>query len=166
MLSGAKHLLFLTEKEPNSRSFAPLRITPIVGVPSRRQMKKPLIALVAFVVIAFTLIAVFRRRTVDRLEVSEGPASAKKQRIRNFWGLYNKANTLRLQGAYAEAAVAYQECLRLNPKHEDSLYYLGSCFEELGNYNEAASTYRKLIIVNPSSGRACSELGNTLSGYR
>ena len=126
-------------------------------------MKKPLIVLAILVVTAFTLVAVLRRRAVDRLEVGEGPASAEKERIRNFWETYNKANTLRLQSAYAEAASAYLQCLRLNPSHEDSLYYLGSCFEELGDYTQAAATYRKLITVNAASGRAFSELGNTLS---
>ena len=126
-------------------------------------MKKPLIVLAILVVTSFTLVAVLRRRAVDRLEVGEGPASAEKERIRNFWETYHKANTLRLQSAYAEAASAYLECLRLNPSHEDSLYYLGSCFEELGDYTQAAATYRKLIAVNAASDRAFSELGNTLS---
>ena len=126
-------------------------------------MKRPLIGLTLFVLLAFAFIAGLRRGASDRSEIGDTLPSAEKQRIRNFWELYSKANTLRLQTAYAKAASVYQKCLRLNPGHEDSLYYLGSCFEELGEYTQAAATYRKLITVNAASSRGFSELGSILS---
>ncbi len=126
-------------------------------------MKRSLILLAALVLVAFALIAIVKRRTAERWSAAEALADADKQRIRTFWQTYNTANALRLQGSFAEAVPAYRECSRLNPKHEDSLYYLGTCLEELGEYAEAATTYRKLIALNPLSGRAYSELGNTLS---
>jgi tetratricopeptide (TPR) repeat protein len=124
-------------------------------------MKKLLLA-ASLILAAFGLIAIVRRRAAEK-SPAQALADADKQRIRIFWESYNRANALRLQGAFTEAASAYRESLRLNPKHEDSLYYLGACLEELGNYPEAAAAYRKLIEVNPSSGRALSELGNVLS---
>jgi|GEM_PF-1395631 len=125
-------------------------------------MKKSLALVAAFVLAAFGLIALNRRRAAEKLPEA-APAGADRERIQTFWDTYNRANALRLSGAYSEAVRAYQECLRLNPQHEDSLYYLGACLEETGDYAEAAGTYRRLIEVNPASARALAELGNTLS---
>ncbi|HEV2493309.1 MAG TPA: FG-GAP-like repeat-containing protein [Terriglobia bacterium] len=125
-------------------------------------MKKSLALVAAFVLAAFGLIALNRRRAADNLPEA-APAGAERQRIQTFWNTYNQANALRLHGAYSGAVPVYQECLRLNPQHEDSLYYLGDCLEETGDYAAAASTYRRLIEVNPASARALAELGNTLA---
>jgi tetratricopeptide (TPR) repeat protein len=125
-------------------------------------MKKSLALVVAFVVVAFGLIALNRRRAAENLPEA-APAGAERERIKSFWDTYNRANALRLGGAYSEAVPVYQECLRLNPQHEDSLYYLGASLEETGEYAEAAATYRRLIALNPASARALAELGNTLS---
>ncbi|PYV09339.1 MAG: hypothetical protein DMG23_11115, partial [Acidobacteria bacterium] len=112
--------------------------------------------------VALALIAIAKRRTGERIPGTT-TADRDRQRIRAFWELFNKATTLRLHGDFAEAADSYRQGLRLNPEHEDSLYYLGSCLEELGEYREAATGFRRLISLNPSSGRAFSELGNILS---
>lgn len=125
-------------------------------------MKKSLALVAAFVLAAFGLIALNRRRAAEKLPEA-APARADRERIQTFWNTYNQANALRLHGAYSDAVPVYQECLRLNPRHEDSLYYLGDCLEQAGDYAAAASTYRRLIEVNPASARALAELGNTLS---
>jgi len=56
----------------------------------------------------------------------EGLSDERKAEIRRFWEVYNRATSLRLQGAWAEAVAAYQEALALDPRHEDSLYYLAA----------------------------------------
>jgi tetratricopeptide (TPR) repeat protein len=86
-----------------------------------------------------------------------------KQRVIEFWATFRKANQLRMKGDYETAAAAYQECLRSNPVHEDSLYYLGASLEHLGRYEEAAAAYEKLLEVNPASARALAKLGALLS---
>ncbi|MBI3666978.1 MAG: VCBS repeat-containing protein [Acidobacteria bacterium] len=90
----------------------------------------------------------------------EGPA---KQRVREFWRLFNEANQRRMEGNFTPAVALYRECLKLNSVHEDSLYYLGASLEEIGEYVEASAAYHKLTEVNPSSGRGFSQLGQVLS---
>lgn len=100
-----------------------------------------------------------------RKELSEtaAPLDAQKQQLVEFWATFRRANQLRMKGDYEGAAAAYQECLRSNPVHEDSLYYLGASLEHLGRYAEAAAAYEKLLEVNPSSARALAKLGALLS---
>lgn len=89
-----------------------------------------------------------------------GMSDERKAEIRRFWEVYNRATALRLQSAWAEAAAAYQEALAGDPRHEDSLYYLGNAFFELGRYQEAAETWKRLIETNPNqSSRAHAQLG-------
>ncbi len=121
-----------------------------------------IVALVGTLVAAVTLAAIIGRRPSERAPETAA-ADPEKQRIRAFWDSYDKANTLRLSGAFAEAGDAYRQCLLTNPQHEDSIYYLGTCLEEIGEYREAAAMFRRLIALNALSGRAYSELGNTLS---
>src|SRR5674476_894615 len=44
-----------------------------------------------------------------------------------FWIYYNRATEYRLQGKEDSSIIAYQEALKLNPNHEDALYYIGNC---------------------------------------
>lgn len=115
---------------------------------------------VSIVVLAAVLLGCSRRP-----ETADSPArlDPAKHQLVEFWATFRKANQLRMQGDYAGAAAAYEECLRLNPAHEDSLYYLGASFEHLGRYGEAAAAYEKLLEVNPASGRALAKLGALLS---
>lgn len=91
------------------------------------------------------------------------PLDPGKQQVVEFWATFRKANQLRMKGDHESAAAAYQECLRSNPAHEDSLYYLGASLEHLGRYGEAAAAYEKLLEVNPASARALAKLGALLS---
>jgi Flp pilus assembly protein TadD len=86
-----------------------------------------------------------------------------RDRVASFWAAYDRASALRTKGEFARAAELYREALRLNPTHEDSLYYLGSCLYELGEYAEAEQQLRSLIALNPESGRAYGQLGRLLS---
>lgn len=125
-------------------------------------MKRPLTLLAAAVAAVFLVITVVRWRSEEK---SSAPAETdqSRRRVRDFWEEFNRAGALRTQGKFREAAEAYRKCLALDPRHEDSLYYLATSQHELGEYGAAVATLHKLIEVNPESARAHSQLGNTLS---
>lgn len=125
-------------------------------------MKKPVIALAALVIAAFGVISFLRRDSGNQTGPASEALNPEKQRIKTFWTLYDRANSDRLAGKFERAVAGYRECLKLDPKHEDSLYYLATSLKELGEYKEAVATFERLIEVNPESNRAWSELGNTL----
>ena len=126
-------------------------------------MKKYALGLAVFVAVAFGLITILRYRKAGSSEAGSAIGEAEKQRIQTFWDTYNKANSLRTQGKFDAAVPAYRDCLKLNPKHEESLYYLGTSLQEVGEYAEAAAVFRRMIELYPQSSRAYSQLGNTLS---
>jgi tetratricopeptide (TPR) repeat protein len=91
------------------------------------------------------------------------PMDPEKQQVVEFWASFRKANQLRMAGDYAGAAAAYRECLKSNPAHEDSLFYLGASLEHLGEYAGAIAAYEHLLEVNPASSRALAQLGRLLA---
>ena len=125
-------------------------------------MKRPLILLAAIVAAIFVIITVLRWRGEEKTRGPAGPDEV-RQRVRDFWAEFNRAGALRTQGKFREAAETYRKCLAIDPRHEDSLYYLATSQHELGEYDAAVATLHKLIEVNPESARAHSQLGNTLS---
>lgn len=126
-------------------------------------MKKTFIALVGCAGVAFGLIALLHRVSPETTGSRPDTADPERQRIRQFWTLYNQANTERTTGNYEKAIAGFRASLELDPRHEDSLYNLGTSLAELGDYQQAVATFRRLIEVNPASNRAYSELGNTLA---
>lgn len=56
--------------------------------------------------------------------------------------------------------MVYQEALKLNPYHEDALYYIGNMYMKLGKFDKAQEKWEKLIELNPQSERAYNQLGN------
>ena len=126
-------------------------------------MKKAFLAIIVLFALVFAAITIAKRRGAESAAGEAAPADAARQRIRDFWAVYNRANDFRIRGDFTEAVPAYREALQLNPQHEDSLYYLGASLEELGDYAGAAESFRRLIALNPSSGRALGELGHVLS---
>jgi tetratricopeptide (TPR) repeat protein len=128
-------------------------------------MKRTLLVLSGFLLAAFVLITLLHRSQVESTPDAMGSEDAERQRVREFWATFNRANVLRTQGNFGEAVELYRRTAALNPCHEDSLYYLGTSLLELGEYAEAAEVLRKLIALNPSSSRAHSQLGNTLATF-
>ncbi|OFW00033.1 MAG: hypothetical protein A3F68_08035 [Acidobacteria bacterium RIFCSPLOWO2_12_FULL_54_10] len=126
-------------------------------------MKNTLITLCAIVLIAFSLITLLHRRSQENSDPLSNAADQGKQRITQFWTLYNQANANRTNGDFEAAVNGFRQCLKLNPTHENSLYNLGTSLVELGDYQEAVKAFRQLIEVNPESNRGYSELGNTLA---
>ena len=129
-------------------------------------MKKSLLLFTAFAVAAFAVLTLLKRSAGEPPELATTLTEAGRQQIQVFWTTYHQANALRTQEKFTEAAAAYRHCLQLNPQHEDSLYYLGTSLEELGDYGEAAAAFRKMSKMNPRSSRAWSQLGSTLSLLR
>ena len=126
-------------------------------------MKKPLILLGAIVIVAFGLITIRERRSQEAAGSLSDVSNPEKQRIKTFWALYTQANADRTSRNFEAAVTGFRECLTLDPRHEDSLYNLGTSLGELGEYQEAVETFQRLIEVNPASNRGYSELGNTLA---
>lgn len=84
----------------------------------------------------------------------------KSDSIQAFWTYYNRATEYRLQGKEDSSIIAYQEALKLNPDHEDALYYIGNMYMKVDKFDQAQKTWEKLIELNPQSERAYNQLGN------
>lgn len=91
------------------------------------------------------------------------PMDPEKRQVVEFWANFRKASQFRAAGDYTGAAAAYRECLKSNPAHEDSLFYLGASLEHLGEYAGAIAAYERLLEVNPASSRALAQLGRLLA---
>ncbi len=126
-------------------------------------MKRTLAVFAGLGLLVFVLITLLHRTEGDTAGDKAGVEDAQRRRVREFWATFNRASTLRTQGKFGEAVELYRRTAALNPRHEDSLYYLGTSLLELGEYSEAADVLRKLIALNPASSRAHSQLGNTLA---
>ena len=93
-------------------------------------------------------------------EVPEDPA---RQRVRLFWDKLHAANEARLRPDCRTAVGLYQQALKLQPHHEDALYYLGQCRRELGEPQAARTAFERLVEANPSSARGHLALGALLA---
>ena len=116
--------------------------------------------LIAFVVLAFISIAVFKA-IMSRQEAQTAQKSAiQAERNRLFWDTYKQASQKRAAGKLDEAIGLYQRVLELRPTHEDSIYYQGNCYLELGRYRQAMDNYARLIDINPQgSSRGYMQMG-------
>ena len=83
--------------------------------------------------------------------------------VLRFWESYHEATALRTRGDFAAAERAYERALALDPRHEDSLYYLGHCRREIGQPAGALEALTRLVGVNPSSARGHLALGALLA---
>lgn len=126
-------------------------------------MKRTAAWLAAVFLVCAALITAAKFRSTAGAQGGSGVDQAERNRVADFWATYDRASALRTKGEFGRAAELYRETLRLNPTHEDSLYYLGSCLYELGEYAEAEQQLRNLIALNPESGRAFGQLGRLLS---
>ena len=126
-------------------------------------MKRTARWLAAVFLACAALITAVKFRSAKEAWTANNVSAEERDRVATFWATYDRASALRTKGEFVRAAKLYREALRLNPTHEDSLYYLGSCLYELGEYAEAEQQLRSLIALNPESGRAYGQLGRLLS---
>jgi hypothetical protein len=90
-------------------------------------------------------------------------AATDRDRVRRFWQHFNDATALRIRDDCAGAAGEYEGALRLDPRHEDSWYYLGQCRRLQGRTGEAAAAFGTLLEINPQSARGHLALGALLA---
>ena len=109
----------------------------------------------------FVLIAVLRTRSDDQAPTASSHVDA--ETVRSFWEVYNAAQEARLRRDYRAAAEAYRNALAIDPKHQDSLFYLAISLESSGKYSEAATVLRELTKLYPEHARAWSQLGTVLA---
>jgi len=115
------------------------------------------IAVILLIVFAGITIVKYRGHPGDGNSLTEVVKSDSKQ---TFWTYYNRATEYRMQGKADSSIMAYQEALKLNPDHEDALYYIGNMYMKVDKFDKAREIWEKLIELNPQSERAYNQLGN------
>jgi len=86
--------------------------------------------------------------------------ASEKEKIKSFWKIYRQANQQRINGQLEDAVEGYKNALNFNEKHEDTYYYLGNVYFDLGEYSKAENYWNMLIKINPKSSRSYFQLGN------
>lgn len=99
----------------------------------------------------------------DRGPAVNATPNDQRQSILLFWQRLGAATDARIAGDCAQARDLYLEALRLDPKHEDCLYYLGQCHRDLRQPAEAGRSFERLVEVNPASARGHQALGALLA---
>jgi tetratricopeptide (TPR) repeat protein len=99
----------------------------------------------------------------DPEDVATTTTRADRARVLQFWDRFRAATERRTGRDCAGAIALYREALALDPKHEDSLYYLGQCLRERHQPLEARDAFEKLVAVNPHSARGHLALGGLLA---
>jgi tetratricopeptide (TPR) repeat protein len=120
-------------------------------------LNRIIVILLALAFLSVMLVKATRTRQEQRARQTEAASS---DRIRQFWDVYRQASQRRAAGELEAAIALYQNALKLKPDHEDSLYYAGNCYFELGRYQEAIAANERLIAANPlGSSRGYMQLG-------
>ena len=119
--------------------------------------KNIFIAVILLIAFAGITIVKYLRHPGDSGSLTDVVKSDSKQ---TFWTYYNRATEYRLQDQEDSSIIAYQEALKLNPVHEDALYYIGNMYMKIDKFDKARETWEKLIELNPQSERAYNQLGN------
>ncbi len=121
--------------------------------------RKKIIFIAVLFLIAFAIISIVKYfgHPGQSGSITEVVTSDSKQM---FWSYYNLATNYRLQGKEDSSIIAYQEALKLNPNHEDAIYYIGNMYMKVDKFDKAQEKWEKLIELNPQSERAYNQLGN------
>jgi enediyne biosynthesis protein E4 len=100
----------------------------------------------------------------DRMPRPLGIAVAQlseKERLARFWEKQRAAmNAIKVEKNLRHAISLFREAILLNPKHEDSHYYLAQALAGTGELESALAELRKLQEINPQSHRAFQQWGN------
>lgn len=87
------------------------------------------------------------------------PTGNRQQQL-DFWAKQRAAmNAMKVEQDNAKAIGLFREALILNPKHEDSYYYLGLCLASQDQFDAALEALAKLQQLNPQSHRAWQQWG-------
>lgn len=83
-----------------------------------------------------------------------------REQLTEFWRVQRAAmRAMRVEGDPETASELFTQALRLDPAHEDSIYYLGNCLVELEDLDGALEHFAELMRINPSSHRAFKRWG-------
>ncbi len=88
--------------------------------------------------------------------------SSTDPRIREleFWKNERAAmNAIKVETNYVKAIGLFKAAIALNPRHEDSLYYLGQCLAQQGDVAGALEQWAELVRINPKSHRGHQQWG-------
>lgn len=87
-------------------------------------------------------------------------AVSDRERLLKFWVTQRAAmDAMKVEQDNAKAVRLFREALALNPRHEDSRYYLGLCLAALGDTEGALAALAGLQQLNPQSHRAWQQWG-------
>lgn len=70
-----------------------------------------------------------------------------------------KADQYFIQGKYELALKHYNEHLKMRPRHLNSIYNKGRCYEELEQYDKAVKSFRKVLDLDPKNVNALLSMG-------
>jgi tetratricopeptide (TPR) repeat protein len=91
---------------------------------------------------------------------SVAASADEKQRLVQFWDTQRAAmNAMKVEQDNPKAIRLFREAIALNPKHEDSRYYLGLCLASQGETAGALAALADLQHLNPQSHRAWQQWG-------
>lgn len=88
-----------------------------------------------------------------------GKEEVDKIAVREFWLHYNKALEFMNEGYYDSSAAHFEKALRLNPRHDGTLYNLGNSRLMLREFEQAGDHWRRLAELKSNSARARLQLG-------
>lgn len=80
--------------------------------------------------------------------------------------LFNKGMELHMQGEFAQANEIYQQILKLQPKHFDTLFMYGMLLAQTGQMDLAIEINDKVLVINPSYAPAYSNRGIALNALK
>ncbi len=88
------------------------------------------------------------------------PVAGEKARLVEFWNRQRAAmNAMKVDQDIPKAIALFRQALALDPKHEDSHYYLGHCLAMQGDWAEALKEMAELVRMNPQSHRGHQQWG-------
>jgi tetratricopeptide (TPR) repeat protein len=96
----------------------------------------------------------------EAVEISLAGVLSERERIAAFWKIQRNAMDLvKIKGDCVGAMDFFRSALELNPRHEDSRYYLANCHALEGEIGPALEELGILIEMNPSSHRGLKQWG-------
>jgi len=100
--------------------------------------------------------------TAHRAPATAGaPPAGDRARVARFWELQRAAmEAMKRDRDAARAVELFGQALELDPRHEDSRYYLASCLVQLGRTDAAIAELEQLVAVQPQSHRGWTRLGS------
>jgi len=85
--------------------------------------------------------------------------------LQNYNYLFSEALKQKIQGNFQKAIIYYQECLKINPESDASMYELSALFSSAGNYKKSLDYARKAVDIDPMNIWYLLNLANLYQGF-